>query len=96
MFGKTKHVLAHVWNLNDHGFNSNLSWEIHKRTSPYQCSSKRCNLCLSEKVSTICADPNNLLNKRAELISKCRNRNKFLLATLKTQNKMDLFCVAIF
>ena len=44
-----------------------LSWEIHKKASPYQCGSKCCDLCLLEKVSIICADPNTLLNKRTEL-----------------------------
>ena len=73
----------HVWNLKDHGLDNNLSWEIHKKTSPYQRGSKRCDLCLSEKVSNICADPDTLLNKRTELISKCRHRNKFLLAYVK-------------
>ena len=57
----------HVWNLKDHGLTNYLSWqihgltnylpwEIHKKASPYQCGSKRCDLCLSEKVSIICAD----------------------------------------
>ena len=44
---------------------------------------KRCNLYLPEKVSIICVDPDILLNKRTELISKCRHRNKFLLAKVK-------------
>ena len=75
----------HMWNLKDHGllsstcFDNNLSWEIHKKASTYQCGSKR----LLEKISIICADPDTLLNKRTELISKCRNRNKFLLAKVK-------------
>ena len=73
----------HVWNLKDHGLDSNLSRGMHKMASPYQCSSKRCDLCLPEKVSIICADPDTLLNKRTELISKCRHRNKFLLAYVK-------------
>ena len=73
----------HVWNLKDHGLDNNLSWEIHKKTSSYQCGSKRCDLCLSEKVSIICADPDTSLNKRTELTSKCRHRNKFLLAYVK-------------
>ena len=73
----------HVWNLKDHGLDNNLSWEIHKKASPYPCGSKRCDLCLSENVSIICADPDTLLNKRTELISKCRHRNKFLLAKVK-------------
>ena len=60
----------HVQNLKDHSLDNNLSWEIHKRASPYQCGSKRYSLCLSEKVSIICADLDTLLNKRTELISK--------------------------
>ena len=38
----------HVWNLKDHGLDNNLSWEIHKMASPYQCGSEHCNLCFSE------------------------------------------------
>ena len=40
-------------------------------------------LCLPEKVLIIRADPDTLLNKRTELISKCRHRNNFLLANVK-------------
>ena len=72
-----------VWDLKDHGLDNNLSWEIHKKASPYQCGSKRCDLCLSEKVSIICADPDTLLNKITELISRCHHANKFLLAKVK-------------
>ena len=35
------------------------------------------------KTCVICADPDTLLNKRTELISTCRNRNKFPLANVK-------------
>ena len=42
-------LLKHMWNLKDHVLENNLSWEIHKKPSPYQCGSKRCNLCLSGK-----------------------------------------------
>ena len=73
----------YVRNLKDHGLDSNLPWEIHKKSPPYQCGSKRCDLCLSEKVSIICPDPNTLLNKRTGLISKCHHRNKFLAAKVK-------------
>ena len=72
----------HVWNLKDHGIDNNLPWEIHKKASPYQCGSKRCDLCLQEKRSIICADPDTLLNK-TEVFSKSRHRSKFLLAKVK-------------
>ena len=45
-------------NLKGHGLDNNLSWEIHKKASPYQCGSKRCYQCLSEKVSIICEELN--------------------------------------
>lgn len=70
----------HVWDLKNHGFENNLSWAIHKYL--YKCGSKPCDLCLSEKVSIICVDPDTLLNKRTELISKSRYRNKFLSANV--------------
>ena len=53
---KETELSKHVWNVKDHGFNNNLYWEIHKKASPYQCGSKRCDLCLLDKVSIICAD----------------------------------------
>ena len=73
----------HVSNLKDHGFDNNLSWEISKNSSPYQWGLKRWQLYLSENVSIICADPDTLLNKRTELISKYRHRNIFLLSNVK-------------
>ena len=73
-----------MWgNLIDYGLENNLSWKILKKASSYQCGSKRCNLCLPEKVSVICADPDTLLNIGTELISQCRHRNMFLLANFK-------------
>ena len=41
---------------------------------------KRCILCLGEKMAIITfPEQQKLLNKRSELISKCRHENKFLL-----------------
>ena len=72
----------HVQNLKDHGLDNNPLLEIHKKVSPYQCGSKRCDLCLSEKYSIICVDPYTLLKKKTELISKCHHRNKFSSANV--------------
>ena len=49
------------------------------RARPYHNSSKRCDLCLAEKLHIIKRSNNNLLNKRSELVSKCRHENKFYL-----------------
>ena len=37
----------------------------------------------------ISADPSKLLNKRSELISKCRHENKFYVENYKTSNNDD-------
>ena len=71
----------HVWNLKDLGLDNNLLWEIHKKglhtnanVAIYVCR-KKCPL--------FHADADTLLNKRTELISKCRHRNKFLMVNLR-------------
>ena len=48
---KETELSKHVRDLKDHSFDNNLSWIIRKKALPYKCDSKRCGLCLSEKVS---------------------------------------------
>ena len=73
----------YIWQLNDNRIDFHLKWEIAAFTSPYKCGTRRCDLCLIEKLFIVRADPLILLNKRTELISKCRHRNKFTLAKVK-------------
>ena len=57
-----------------------ISWKIVKSAPAYTNTSKRCVLCLEEKMAIITyPDQEKLLNKGSELISKCRHENKFLL-----------------
>ena len=49
----------------------------------YKCGTKRCDLCLTEKYVIALADQEHLLNKRTEIISKCRHRNKYLIKNVK-------------
>ena len=72
-----------VWNAKDAGETPLIEWSIVKRVPPYQCGSKICQLCLAEKMSILQADKKNLLNKRSELVSKCRHINKFLLKNVR-------------
>ena len=60
----------HIWTLKDNNIEHFISWRILSSHSPYNSSSKRCNLCRPE-LST--------LNKCNELVSSCRYRNKTLL-----------------
>lgn len=40
-------------------------------------------LCLTEKLEIINEDYKLLSNKQSELVSKCRNKNKFILVKIK-------------
>ena len=69
----------HIWTLKDNNIDHSVSWRIISSCSSYNSSSKRCNLCLKEKLLIICRPDLSSLNKRNELISSCRHRNKVLL-----------------
>ena len=51
--------------------------EPHKS---YNQSPKRCLLCLNEKLAIALHKDDNMLNKRSEIIIKCRHRNKYMPA----------------
>ena len=73
----------HIWSLKDNNIEFNLKWRIKTKATPYKCGSRKCDLCLAEKVAIARLKGVGLLNKRTELISKCRHRNKFILANIK-------------
>ena len=70
----------YIWQLKKKRQNFNIIWSIQDRAQAYSNKNKRCNLCITEKLSIACADKTSLLNKRCELISKCRHENKFYLS----------------
>lgn len=71
-----------IWNLKDNNINFAIKWSIATKATPYKCGTRHCNLCLSEKVCILKSDSKELLNKRNELISKCRHRNKYLIGNI--------------
>ena len=75
----------HIWKLKDNGENYKISWSIISSASAYNNISKRCNLCLTEKLYIMKADKASILSKRTELISKCRHENKYSLVNIDTR-----------
>ena len=73
----------YMWELKDKGTDHEIKWSILKRAKPYSGKPSRCNLCLAEKLCILTADKSVLLNKRSELITKCRHENKFYAANQK-------------
>ena len=63
-----------------------LVWEIIRTLAPYT-NIKQCSSCLHGKLAIlIYPNRSELLNKRAELVSKCRLENKFLLQTFNSND----------
>ena len=58
--------------------------EHHQEISPYQLNKRRCALCLNEKTEIATYRGTNLLNKKQELVSKCRYMNKYMLTFFDT------------
>ena len=74
----------YVWHLRNQNVTHSITWEVAARAQPYQCSNSRCYLCLNEKLHIATHnDSSTLLNKRTELVSKCRHMNKFTLKNFK-------------
>ena len=59
---------------------STLVWGTIRITAPYTNLTKRCYLCLHEKLAILMyPNQSELLNQRSELVSKYQHENKFLL-----------------
>ena len=69
----------HVWELKRKKTDFQVTWKILQRAPSYTNKAKRCQLCLTEKLLIARADKSTLLNKRSELSSTCRHRNKYCL-----------------
>ena len=64
-----------------------FKWSIVKRLSAYSDITKKYLLCLHEKLEIVnYPHPEELLNKRSELVSKCRHANKYLLKNYKANH----------
>ncbi|XP_047143824.1 leucine-rich repeat and coiled-coil domain-containing protein PF3D7_0703800 [Hydra vulgaris] len=73
-----------LWELKSKHINPVITWKIIAQCKPYNQASKVCNLCLREKFHILSYKGENLLNKRYEIISKCRHSKKFLLSLFDT------------
>ena len=74
----------YIWTLKDKNTNYILEWKLITKAAAYSPSTKRCNLCLTEKYFIIYKSYMCSLNKRNELASSCRHTNKFLLCNFKS------------
>ena len=73
----------YIWELKDNKIQHNLKWCIASKAHPYVCGRRKCNLCLTEKLTITKADLESPLNTHDELVSKYRHINKFILKSFK-------------
>ena len=79
-YANTTTLLTYIWNLkNTHNIIPTLSWSILHHAISYSNNGKSCHLCLTEKFAIMSHPSPDTVNKRSELISKCRHSNKHLL-----------------
>ena len=66
-----------IWDLKDKNIEYSIDWEVITKCTSYKSGSKSCNLCTTEKLYII-KNPD-CINKKSELISKCRHKRKYLI-----------------
>ena len=69
-----------VWNLKRQNSEYSLGWSVIAQTPGYSNITKLCPLCLREKLEILQANKRVNMNKRSELVSKCRYENKYYLS----------------
>jgi len=74
----------YIWQCKVRGSTREIKWKILRNATPYHNQTKTCKLCLAEKFEILTGDPKTMLNKRSELVSKCRHKAKFKLKNLKS------------
>ena len=74
---KATELSKYVWDLKSENLECDIKWKLVQKAEPYRCDTRRCDICLGEKMVIATADPSSMLNKRAEIISTCRHRTKF-------------------
>ena len=72
---KSTELSKYIWELKDNNMEHNLKWCIASKAHPYICGSRKYDLCSTEKLTIIKADPETLLNTYDELVSKSRHMN---------------------
>ena len=70
---------THIWKLKERKIEYKLEWNIIKQAPVYSKEAGGCSLCLEEKTQIMFADKRTSLNKRTEIMQKCRHREKHLL-----------------
>ena len=70
-----------IWDLKDREVPYSIKWSIVTTAHPYVCGSRKCDLCLTEKLYIARSNHERMLNSRSELLRKCPHRRRHLLVS---------------
>jgi hypothetical protein len=74
----------YIWELKEKGASYNIKWTTVRRVRAHKPGDRECALCLTEKIAILqYSGDARCLNKRSELLNKCRHRRKNLLSSVK-------------
>ena len=102
--GDVKHIkyqyntelIKYIWNLKNNSIKYNIQWKVVDNVYG-SANLTMCKLCLTEKLWIINQiNNNNILNKKSELINKCRHLKKFLLKQVKKTVNFSFMRICIF
>ena len=73
----------YVWECKDRGDIPTVTWEFMRKCNKYKCGTRKCDLCLTEKMIILRMKGPTCLNKRSELMGSCPHMRKFRLANVR-------------
>ena len=76
-------VSSYVWKCKNDHLEPKITWSIKAKAYALSSGGKQCDLCLTEKLTILMADPKSTLNKRDEIMAKCKHKRKYILGTVK-------------
>ena len=79
----TTSLSRYIWSLKDSNTPYELKWDILKPAPTYSKEARTCRLCIEEKTAIMFGDKGTLLNKRAEIMNKCKHKSKHKLSALR-------------
>ena len=79
-YEKDTELSKEVWRIKRKSKEYRIKWRLIKQLPAYNPITKRCILCLKEKLAILEHDGPDQLNKRSEIIGACRHEQKHMLS----------------
>ena len=77
---KSTTLSAYVWQLKKKDIDHDIEWSVEANAKPYPGGGGVCSLCLMEKTFIVRGEPATSLNKRSEIMAKCRHKEPHYLS----------------